>query len=405
MTDDAVLDKLVAPRSAAPTRSRRCRSCPLIQVAWADGTIQDNERTAILQGAHGKGLEQGTDGYELLQTWLAKQPDDELFVAWEAYIKALAAQLNDEQNRLLKNQIVGFAKMVAASAGGILGFGKVSASEEKVLAPHRSRVRAVSAMNWLGKTGVKVSRIALGTMSFGGDADEATAGAIWRAARDAGVNFIDTADVYNEGRSEEIVGRLMRGERDDDRARDARRTSRRATDANARGTSRYHLVRAVEASLRRLATDRIDLYYLHRFDDVTDSRRDAARRRRSRSRRQDPLSGVLELRGLAGRARARHRSAPHGCAPFVAIQPMYNLVKRQVEVEILPMARALGVAVDPVQPDRRRPVHRQVRRRPDAPARPARSTTRCTRRATRSGSLRDRRTIHRARRRARPPSR
>ena len=70
-------------------------------------------------------------------------------------------------------------------------------------------------MRLVGKTGVKVSRIALGAMSFGDEADEATAGQIWRAARDAGINFSDTADVYNEGRSEEIVGRLMRGERDE----------------------------------------------------------------------------------------------------------------------------------------------------------------------------------------------
>nr|MBA3539794.1 aldo/keto reductase [Deltaproteobacteria bacterium] len=69
-------------------------------------------------------------------------------------------------------------------------------------------------MKFLGKTGVKVSRVALGAMSFGGDADEATAASIYRAAREAGVNFVDTADVYNEGRSEEILGRLIRGERD-----------------------------------------------------------------------------------------------------------------------------------------------------------------------------------------------
>lgn len=132
MSDDAVLDKLVALGLKANTIAA-LSLVPLIAVAWADGTIQDNERNAILQGAHGKGLEQGTDGYELLQTWLSKRPDDSLFEAWESYIKALAAQLNDEQNRLLKNQIVGFAKMVATSAGGILGFGKVSGSEEKVL--------------------------------------------------------------------------------------------------------------------------------------------------------------------------------------------------------------------------------------------------------------------------------
>ena len=132
MTDDAVLDKLVELGLRANTIAA-LSLVPLIEVAWADGEIQENERTAILQGAHGKGLESGTDGYELLQTWLKSRPDGELFDAWEAYIKALASQLNDEQNRLLRNQIVGFAKMVAAAAGGFLGIGKVSAQEEKSL--------------------------------------------------------------------------------------------------------------------------------------------------------------------------------------------------------------------------------------------------------------------------------
>jgi len=132
MSDDAVLDRLVSLGLKSNTIAA-LSLVPLIQVAWADGEIQDNERTAILQGAHGKGLEQGTDGYELLQTWLKKKPPEDLFVAWESYIKALTGQLNEEQNRLLKNQIIGFAKMVAAAAGGILGFGKVSGDEEKVL--------------------------------------------------------------------------------------------------------------------------------------------------------------------------------------------------------------------------------------------------------------------------------
>lgn len=132
MSDDAVLDRLVALGLKANTIAA-LSLVPLIAVAWADGMIQENERSAILQGAHGKGLEQGSDGYELLQTWLSKKPDEQLFEAWESYIKALASQLNDEQNRLLKNQIVGFAKLVATSAGGILGFGKVSGTEEKVL--------------------------------------------------------------------------------------------------------------------------------------------------------------------------------------------------------------------------------------------------------------------------------
>jgi len=132
MSDEAVLERLVVLGLRANTIAA-LSLVPLIQVAWADGEIQDNERTAILQGAHGKGLEKGTPGYELLSTWLAKPPGDDLMVAWEAYIKALASQLNDEQNRLLRNQIVGFAKMVAGAAGGFLGIGKVSASEEKVL--------------------------------------------------------------------------------------------------------------------------------------------------------------------------------------------------------------------------------------------------------------------------------
>lgn len=132
MTDDAVLDKLVGLGLNAKTIAA-LSLVPLISVAWADGEIQDNERVAILQGAHGKGLEESTDGYQLLQSWLSKPPSEDLFTAWEAYIKALASQLNEEQNRLLKNQIVGFAKMVAAAAGGILGFGKVSGAEEKVL--------------------------------------------------------------------------------------------------------------------------------------------------------------------------------------------------------------------------------------------------------------------------------
>ena len=132
MSDDAVLDQLVTLGLKANTIAA-LSLVPLITVAWADGQIQDNERNAILQGAHGKGLEQGSDGYELLQTWLQKKPSDELFTAWESYIKALSSQLNDEQNRLLKTQIVGIAKMVAAAAGGILGFGKVSGDEEKML--------------------------------------------------------------------------------------------------------------------------------------------------------------------------------------------------------------------------------------------------------------------------------
>lgn len=132
MTDDAVLDRLVA-LGLAGNNVAALSLVPLVQVAWADGKIQDDERTAILAGAQGKGLDVGTPGYEVLEAWLTRPPSDDLFVAWEAYIKALAGQLTPDQAKLLRNQIVGFAKLIAGAAGGILGFAKVSASEEKVL--------------------------------------------------------------------------------------------------------------------------------------------------------------------------------------------------------------------------------------------------------------------------------
>lgn len=133
MTDEDVLDKLVALGLSGKTVAA-LSLVPLITVAWADGTIQDNERDAILHGAAGKGMEAGTDGHALLSSWLAKKPDDTLFEAWEGYIKSLLAQLNDEQTRLLKKQVVNFASLVAGSAGGFLGVGKVSGSEQKALA-------------------------------------------------------------------------------------------------------------------------------------------------------------------------------------------------------------------------------------------------------------------------------
>jgi aryl-alcohol dehydrogenase-like predicted oxidoreductase len=200
----------------------------------------------------------------------------------------------------------------------------------------------------LGRTGVRVAPVALGTMSFGGDSDEATAAKMWRAARDAGVNLIDTADVYNEGRSEEMVGRLMRGERDE-LVLATKAYFPTGKGPNAHGSSRFHLVRAVEASLRRLATDRIDLYYLHRFDD------DAAIAESLRALDDLVRAGKIlypacsnfaawQVAHALGVAAAAH------LAPFVAIQPMYNLVKRTAEIELLPMARSLGLAVIPYSP-------------------------------------------------------
>jgi hypothetical protein len=133
MTDDEVLDKLVA-LGLRGTTVAALSLVPLIAVAWADGELQDNERESILQAANAKGMGPGTPGHEILTSWLTKKPDDSLVDAWQEYMKALMAQLNDEQVRMLKNQILGFAKVIAESAGGFLGFSKVSGKEKDVLA-------------------------------------------------------------------------------------------------------------------------------------------------------------------------------------------------------------------------------------------------------------------------------
>jgi aryl-alcohol dehydrogenase-like predicted oxidoreductase len=203
-------------------------------------------------------------------------------------------------------------------------------------------------MKFLGKTGVKVSRVGLGAMSFGGDADETTAWSLYRAAREAGVNLIDTADVYNEGRSEEFLGRFMRGERDD-LIIASKAYFPTSKDVNGRGTSRFHLVRAVEASLRRLQTDRIDLYYLHRFDDATDLD-ETLRALDDLVRAGKILYPAVSNFAAWQIAHALGRQVAEGWARLVASQPMYNLVKRTAEIEMLPMAQSLGIAVIPYSP-------------------------------------------------------
>jgi aryl-alcohol dehydrogenase-like predicted oxidoreductase len=200
----------------------------------------------------------------------------------------------------------------------------------------------------LGKTGARVSSLAFGTMTFGGDADADGSAALFRRCLDAGINHFDTADVYNGGRSEEILGALVRGVRD--RVVLASKAYFPvSTDPNGRGTSRYHLVRACEASLRRLGTDRLDLYYLHRFDDDADL--------------EESLRGIEQLVSQGKVlypavsnfaawqiAKSLGIQALHRWAPLVAMQPMYNLVKRQVESELLPLARSERLAVFPYSP-------------------------------------------------------
>src|SRR5918997_2420244 len=117
----------------------------------------------------------------------------------------------------------------------------------------------------LGRTGVRVSQLCFGTMSFGGDADEATSAAMFRRCREAGINFFDTANVYNGGKTEEILGRLLPGHRDDI-VLTSKVNFATGRGPNDRGLSRRHMALAIEDSLRRLKTDRLDLYFVHSFD-------------------------------------------------------------------------------------------------------------------------------------------
>ena len=196
---------------------------------------------------------------------------------------------------------------------------------------------------FLADTGVAVAPLAFGTMSFGGDADAATSRVLFQRCRESGINLYDTADVYQNGRAEEILGELTRDCRDEVIIA-TKAYFPMGRDINAQGASRRHLTRAIEASLRRLQTDRVDIFYVHRFDGKTaldDS-----------LRALDDLvtnGKVLYLAASNFAAwqveKALGISARRGWAGFKCIQPMYNLIKRQAEVEILPMAQAENLGV------------------------------------------------------------
>jgi aryl-alcohol dehydrogenase-like predicted oxidoreductase len=193
----------------------------------------------------------------------------------------------------------------------------------------------------LGRAGLRVSRICLGTMTFGAETDEAEATRIAEAALDAGAFFWDTADMYAKGRSEEIVGRVLRGRRD--RVVLATKAYAPMGDGpNDRGLSARHVIAACEASLRRLQTDWIDLYYLHLPDPCTpldETLRAMDDLRRSGKIRYIACSNFRAWESV----RLLQVAERHGWQPISAIQPVYNLTNRQAEIEILPMATAHGL--------------------------------------------------------------
>jgi len=193
----------------------------------------------------------------------------------------------------------------------------------------------------LGASGLKVSRLWLGTMMFGDQTAEVEAAAIVGAARECGVNAIDTADVYAQGESERMVGRLIRA----DRSRWVLATkvaNPMSEQPNDRGLSRRWITRAVDDSLRRLGTDWIDLYYMHRDDETTPVEETLATMARLIEAGKILHYGVSNLRAWR-MARLVETARSMGIPPPVACQPPYSAVTRGIEVEVLPACAHYGL--------------------------------------------------------------
>ncbi|MFC5448586.1 aldo/keto reductase [Paenibacillus aestuarii] len=195
----------------------------------------------------------------------------------------------------------------------------------------------------VGKTGIQVSELCFGTMSFGGNADKETSKQLFHRSLEKGINFFDTANVYSSGLAEEILGELIEGKRDE-LVLTTKAGFPFGSDPNARGASRRHLFLSVEQSLKRLRTDRVEFFFIHRFDSLT-SIEETVRALDDLRRQGKILYPAVSNWAAWQIAKALGISAKEGLAGFELIQPMYNLVKRQAEVEILPLAESekLGV--------------------------------------------------------------
>ncbi len=202
----------------------------------------------------------------------------------------------------------------------------------------------------LGRTGVMVSPLCLGAMNFGGPTEEAESIAIIDRALEAGINFIDTANVYNRGESERIVGKALQRNGQRERVVLATKVHGSMGDGpNEQGNSRYHIIKACEDSLVRLQTDHIDLYQLHRpsltipqdetlraFDDLV-----RAGKVRYIGCSTHPAWMVMEALAI---------SEKMTLARYVSEQPPYNLLDRRIENELIPLAQKYGLAILPWSP-------------------------------------------------------
>src|SRR3954468_12466734 len=209
----------------------------------------------------------------------------------------------------------------------------------------------------LGRTGLKVSRLCLGTMTYGSSKwrewvlDEEQSRPFIRRALEAGINFFDTADMYSVGKSEEVLGRALKefGPTRDRLVIATKVFNPMGDDPNQRGLSRKHIFHAIDDSLKRLGTDYVDLYQIHRFDPET------------------PIEETLEaLNDVVRAGKARYLGASsmwawqfskmlntserHGWSRFVTMQNHYNLLYREEEREMIPLCRAEGIGLIPWSP-------------------------------------------------------
>ncbi|MGX2993049.1 aldo/keto reductase [Streptomyces sp. JNUCC 64] len=220
--------------------------------------------------------------------------------------------------------------------------------------------------HFLGSTGLVVSELCLGAMTFGRESAEPEAHAILDRFTEAGGNFVDTADIYSAGASEEILGRWLKQRRRDDLVIATKVRYGTGDSPNDRGLGRNHLIAGVEASLRRLGTDHIDLYQVHAWDPATPLEETLST--------LDTLvkSGKVRYLGASNFTgwqlqKALDLSRLHGWERFVALQPLYNLLDRSTEWELVEVARQESLGVIPWSPLRGGWLSGSIRRGDTAP--------------------------------------
>src|SRR5665213_232125 len=208
----------------------------------------------------------------------------------------------------------------------------------------------------LGNTGLKVSRLCLGCMTYGSSKwrpwvlDEESSLPFFKKALEAGINFFDTADVYSAGESERVTGKALNEfAKRHEVVLATKVNGQMGSDPNNKGLSRKHILDGIDASLKRLGVDYVDLYQIHRFDyetpieETLEALNDVVKAGKARYIGASSMYTWQFARMLAASER-------HGWVKFVSMQPQYNLVYREEEREMLPLCRAEGIGVIPWSP-------------------------------------------------------